>query len=363
MGNRSAHINQNAQANNTIQMSSMKIAHSNIDSIRNKIDDITVELSDYDIICISETKLNASIPSSNLMINSYHIPIRKDRDYNNGGGLIVYIKNNIFFKRRDDLESNSIENIWVEIQSTKNKYLLGLFYRPPESKSDYGNEFENVIEKASEENLDIIITGDLNYDILKANINNPLSRILNKFNMQNVITQPTRVTNTSSRCIDLIITNHHAIIADTNVLPPFHSDHCTVTAEITFKTYKTQAYKKTIWKYEQANLHSIQTKMDCFDWSFISNDDNMNLINEKFNDILISTAEEFIPKVTFTVRPNDKPWMDGVIRKNMRQRDRLYHKAKNKKTEHHWQRYRDKRSEVIQMIRDAKKIIHAKITR
>ena len=355
VGNRSAHINQNAQANNTIQMSSMKIAHSNINSIRNKIDDITVELSDYDIICISETKLNASIPSSNLMINSYHIPIRKDRDYNNGGGLIIYIKNNIFFKRRDDLESNSIENIWVEIQSTKNKYLLGLFYRPPESISDYWNEFENVIEKASEENLDIIITGDLNYDILKANINNPLSRILNKFNMQNVITQPTRVTNTSSRCIDLIITNHHAIIADTNVLPPFHSDHCTVTAEITFKTYKTQAYKKTIWKYEQANLHSIQTKMDSFDWSFISNDDNMNLINEKFNDILISTAEEFIPKVTFTVRPNDKPWMDGVIRKNMRQRDRLYHKAKNKKTEHHWQRYRDKRNEVIQMIRDAKK--------
>ena len=297
VGNRSAHINQNAQANNTIQMSSMKIAHSNINSIRNKIDDITVELTDYDIICISETKLNASIPSSNLMINSYHIPIRKDRDYNNGGGLIVYIKNNIFFKRRDDLESNSIENIWVEIQSTKNKYLLGLFNRPPDSKSDYWNEFENVIEKASEENLDIIITGDLNYDILKANINNPLSRILNKFNMQNVITQPTRVTNTSSRCIDLIITNHHAIIADTNVLPPFHSDHCTVTAEITFKTYKTQAYKKTIWKYEQANLHSIQTKMDSFDWSFISNDDVMNLINEKFNDILISTAEEFIPKL------------------------------------------------------------------
>ena len=139
--------------------------------------------------------------------------------------------------------------------------------------------------------------------------------------MQNLITEPTRVTNTSSTCLDLIITNHDAIITDSNVLPPFNSDHCTVTAEITFKTFKSQAYKKTIWKYEEANFQSIKNKFDTVDWSFINDNDNINLINEKFYDIFTETAEEFIPKVTFTVRPNDKPWMDNLIRKNMRQRD------------------------------------------
>ena len=102
------------QTNDQIQTSSIKLAHTNINSIRNKLDDVAAELSDYDIIGISESKLNNSIPSSMLMLDSYNMPIRKDREINNGGGLIIYIKNNIFFKRRDDLENNSIENILLE---------------------------------------------------------------------------------------------------------------------------------------------------------------------------------------------------------------------------------------------------------
>ena len=357
-GNRSANSSQNNQIrqnNNTMQMTSMKLAHSNINSIRNKIDDIASELSDYEIICISETKLNDSILTSNLMLNTYNTPIRKDRNHNDGGGLIIYIKNNIFFKRRDDLESNIIENIWVEIHSVRKKFLLGLFYRPPESRVNYWNEFDNIIEKASEENLDIIVMGDLNYDILKANTNSHFFQTLSKFNLHNVITEPTRVSKKSSTCIDLIITNHPAIITDTNVLPPFHSDHCTVTTEVTFKTYKSLAYKKTIWKYDDANLQSIKNKFDSVDWSFINDNDNINLSNEKFNTILTETAEEFIPKVSFTYRPNEKPWMDSVIRKHMRQRDRLYHKAKTKNTDNHWLNFKNKRNQVVQMVRDAKK--------
>ena len=180
------------------------------------------------------------------MLNSYNIPIRKYREINNGGGLIIYVKNNIFFKRRDDLETNSIENIWIEVQSLRNKFLLGLFYRPPNATTEYWDAFEDIIEKASEENLDIIITGDFNYDVLKANTNSQFFRILSKFNLQNIITDPTRVTNTSSTCIDLIITNHSAIITNSNVLPPFNSDHCTISAEITFKTYKALAYKNNM---------------------------------------------------------------------------------------------------------------------
>ena len=298
--NRVRQETQTAQVNNHIQNSSIKLAHTNINSIRNKLDDIAAELSDYDVICVSETKLNNSILSTNLMLNSYNMPIRKDRETNNGGGLIIYVKNNICFKRRQDLENNSIENIWIEVQALNNKFLLGLFYRPPEAKAEYWVSFENIIENASEENLNIIIMGDLNHDILKQYNKNKLSKILSKFNLQNLITEPTRVDNKSSTCIDLILTNHNAIITNTNVLPPFNSDHCTVTAEITFKTFKALAYQKTIWKYDEADLTSTKNKFSSIDWSFIENGNNLNIINEKFNDILIDIAEQCIPKVSFT---------------------------------------------------------------
>ena len=344
----------NNTIHNHIKLTSMKIAHSNINGLRNKIDDISVNLSDFDVICISETKLNDHIATKKILIDSYHNPIRKDRNINNGGGLMVYIKNNIFYKHRPDLENAELENIWLEIRSLKNKYLLGHFYRPPNATSDFWEKFDSTIEKAAEENIDLIILGDFNQDILKINSNSPFLRILSKYNLQNIINEPTRVTNTTSTCIDLL-TNHKSIINNSQVLPPFNSDHSTITAEITYKTYKAQAYKKTIWKYEEADKNLIKNKLESQDWSFVNSNDDMNQINENFSNIITELADLSIPKVSFTYRPNDKPWMNNNIRRIMRQRDRLFLKAKNKNTELSWINYRNKRNEVVQMIRDTKK--------
>ena len=66
----------------------------------------------------------------------------------------------------------------------KSKSLFGHFYRPPNATVDFWDKFDNTIEKASEENLDIIILGDLNHDILKTNSNSPLLRILSKYNLK-----------------------------------------------------------------------------------------------------------------------------------------------------------------------------------
>ena len=68
----------------------------------------------------------------------------------------------------------------------------------------------------------------------------------------------------------------------------------------------------------------------------------------------METAELSIPKISFTHRPNDKPWMNNNIRRHMRQRDRLYLKAKHKNTALYWTNYKIKRNEVVQIIRDAK---------
>ena len=106
-----------------ITLTSMKIAHSNINSTRNKIDDISVELSDYDIICISEIKLDDQIPTTSLLIDSYNNPIRKDRNINNGGGLIISIKNNICYKHRPGVDFTKGFKTWHKF-STEIRFML-----------------------------------------------------------------------------------------------------------------------------------------------------------------------------------------------------------------------------------------------
>ena len=43
------------------------------------------------------------------------MPFRKDNVSNGGGGIMVYVKNGINAKRRDDLETNDIQCVWLEI--------------------------------------------------------------------------------------------------------------------------------------------------------------------------------------------------------------------------------------------------------
>ena len=87
-------------------------------------------------------------------------------------GLWYIYKNNLCFKRRTELESNDIENIWIEINSLKNKFLVGLFYMPPNSQAEYWESFDENIELVTDLNTDMIILGEFNQDTLKTDKNN-----------------------------------------------------------------------------------------------------------------------------------------------------------------------------------------------
>lgn len=65
-------------ANHT-RLSSLKIVHNNVCSLLPKVD-ITAELSNLDIINISETHLDSSIDNNSLIITGFHPPIRLDRN-------------------------------------------------------------------------------------------------------------------------------------------------------------------------------------------------------------------------------------------------------------------------------------------
>ena len=76
----------------------LKIAHLNIQSLRNKIDHLNILLHDnnIDILCITETWLTNEIDDSEISIPGYSI-CRNDRDNleRGHGGIINYIINGI----------------------------------------------------------------------------------------------------------------------------------------------------------------------------------------------------------------------------------------------------------------------------
>ena len=50
--------------------------------------------NNIDIFLISETKLNATFPESQFLIDGFFPPYRKDRT-DKGGGLLIYVRDHI----------------------------------------------------------------------------------------------------------------------------------------------------------------------------------------------------------------------------------------------------------------------------
>ena len=116
-------IETNPGPSNNMRLSSLKIAHNNVCSLLPKLDIITAELSHFDIVTISETHLDNSIENEVLGINGFHPPIRLDRN-RHGGGVAMYISNELAFYERKDLNTINLEIVWSEVHLIKKKFLL-----------------------------------------------------------------------------------------------------------------------------------------------------------------------------------------------------------------------------------------------
>ena len=104
-----------------------------------------------------------------LTLPDFKPPECKDRTADRHGGVMIYVKDSLYYKRRNDLEPCNLECIWIEIQLNHTRVLFGLFYRPPNSDAAYLSSIEDSISLALDTQItNIIVTGDFNIIIWKA---------------------------------------------------------------------------------------------------------------------------------------------------------------------------------------------------
>ena len=104
----------------------------NINSHSSKFDDLKILISGmFDILIITETKLDNAYLTSQLHIDGYSMPYRLGRN-RNGGEVIMYVKEDILSKvLRKHLFLNDIEGVFVEINFRKSTRLLYGPNHPP----------------------------------------------------------------------------------------------------------------------------------------------------------------------------------------------------------------------------------------
>ena len=181
----------------------------------------------FSILGITETWLHEDVSDGEIMINGYRL-FRKDRQGRMGGGACLYVHHSLQIKVHNEITHPSLEMLWLEINLSKRNYYVGCLYRPPDAHVQFWSILEESLEIL--EGNDVILMGDLNVntmDIADPNLQH-LNSICTSLQLNNIIQSPTRITATTSKCLDLILTNNDLVSKLGKVEHLDFSDHALV---------------------------------------------------------------------------------------------------------------------------------------
>ena len=335
----------------------ISIVHNNIRSLQNKAIYVEAELSMFDIIAISETWLYKDFPENKIQINGYQKPERCDRpDNTHWGGVAIYVKNNMYCKRRRDLEVDELEAVWVEVRVGQETLLVGCFYKPPDARVAYWNKIDESISKAGNTPYKYVILGDFN-----TNHNSPqlphLNRIMYINKLHQVVNETTRYNGDTESIIDIILTPCPDIISEVGVLPPVNSDHCCPYIKIKkADTHNTnQTFKRTLLNYNKLDSTKFNDILLQTNWDEIVNNQNIDDAALTFSSTLLECAKKCMPVKTVRMRENDSPWMTDEIRKLIAKKTKIHSMAKRLNSTWSWELFRETRNKLTTLIFNRKK--------
>ena len=311
----------------------------------------------FDILALNETRLDNAISDSLIHLPGYNL-IRRDRN-RSGGGVCAYIRNCINYRRRLDLENESLELLAIEINKPNSKpFLVLCWYRPPHSPVEHFDVFESLLKQAKIDYSDIYIAGDINCNFLQDSRDSYTTRLINimeAYQLTQVISEPTRITRSTSTLIDLFITNNTESIVHSGVYSLSISDHNLIFAirKIGIPRRSPRYFETRNFKKFNANafLSDIQNS---YLPQFDSNSGNINEAWHIWKSNFLNILNKHAPKRVIKVRNKPAPWLNSEIKKEMFNKDSLKKKAIKSGSQHDWSIFKKARNAVNYSIRSAK---------
>ena len=169
----------------------------------------------FSIICVIETWANDSnINQNSLFQLEGYIPAHQIRKSRKGRGIVIFIRDLLLYKLRNDLSINceDIESLFIEILNSQTRNIIfNLIYRPLDGDLNVCETFfKKILSDSTTVNKFFFLAGDFNSNLPDFETNKKVQSFVNlmfEFSMIPTINKPTRVTKHTVTAIDNIITN------------------------------------------------------------------------------------------------------------------------------------------------------------
>ena len=350
----------------------LKIIHVNTRSVFNKLDELKYNLKEFDIIVFTETWLNSSTNDSLLHWAGFRLA-RLDREMyrdKRGGGVCIYINSNISFDIITDfneLLGMNIEFLYIKLRPYKQKSinLIGI-YRPPDGKyKEFIQHTTKILNQIDSIRSNTILVGDFNIDYNNKKLvqSSNLDILENKYNLKQIVQGNTRITDTTSTCIDLLYTD----ILDTNgvgVIDYNVSDHLPIFLVKKKKRNKIEKKEAEGRSYLHYDQEVFVRMLKAQDWAQFDSATEPEALWNHFCSNVIQTLDVICPIRKLTVVDNKPEWLSNDLLIMMRQRDKSFSKARRTNSHVNWATARNLRNRLCMEIKTAKaNIIKGKLER
>nr|CAI5832097.1 unnamed protein product [Callosobruchus analis] len=312
----------------------LKVAHINARSILAGFNEFstTIRLHDFDVVGVTETWLTSDISNDQIKIQNYDC-YRCDRS-TRGGGVALFVKSCYQCSVIMSGQLPNLEYIWIKIQSR--------------SVTESISMFDDMLALILPEYNDIVLTGDINIDLLKTN--NAVSQCFDAYGLTQVITDPTRVTETTATLIDsLYLKKPDTCLRSGVINADLFSDHGLVFCELSFDHVKTRQKYITFrdfTKFDQETFDNDLYSIPCHEIIYMKNiEDKVKFITSNITNLNIhcplKTARKQGPSTV-------------AYEQSQAERDNALLKYKRERTANAWNAYKALRNYALTLVRNEK---------
>jgi exonuclease III len=199
------------RSNYSVNKFNVVLYHQNIRGLANKIDEINIIMqSDYigpQLICFTEHHLK-NFEIDKLTLDGYILASSFCRKTFKGGGVCILTSKGLKYKAINVFsfcQEKTFEISAVKLYSRSSIVIVLCIYRAPSRDLEqFFLLMEQMLNHLTRPRVTFIICGDLNIDLLKnSNATLKLLRLMNTFNLKQIVDFPTRAATNSESLLDV----------------------------------------------------------------------------------------------------------------------------------------------------------------
>ena len=292
-----------------------------------------------DILCLQETELEVNLDHNLLSLPDFNYESEQnDRQARVG----CYVKSNVVYNRRSDLEGVNSHLIILDVKSKKDMRVINIYrcFNPQNGRNpfDFFKYQISLIRNSYTDNT--VLLGDFNLDWNKKGQMSysfqryfeHMDEIMSDFNFVQMINFPTwsRLVNGRLResVLDHVYTSNPTVMCDLYSVQPMFGDHLLLVCVIdSNKPPPASCIKRSWCKYSKEALCDLLARVD---WT--ENADNVQGMWDSFENKLIQVVDTLLPEKNLKRSCNSKKQLPSHIKTKLNKRKKLLQQYKVNKS-------------------------------